>query len=59
MEYDLVITTNHIWIFWEGQEVHYETNKIGEHYYPNDHWFYDMHWSVPSYAPPGLYRAKF
>eukprot|EP00347_Sterkiella_histriomuscorum_P005582 403356059 len=59
MERDLVITSNHIWIFWEAQEVHYETNKLGEHYYPSDHWFYDMHWSVPSYAPSGLYRAKF
>jgi hypothetical protein len=58
MERELVITKNHIWIFWETEEVHYESNVINEHYYPSDHMYYDMHWSVPNYAPAGEYRAK-
>lgn len=58
IERDLVITNNHIWIFWENEEVHYEVNAINEHYYPSDTWYYDLKWSVPGYAPEGTYRAK-
>lgn len=38
--------------------MHFEKNVLNEHYYPSDHWYYDLHWSVPSYAPAGIYRAK-
>ena len=51
IEEDLIITNNHIWKLWEGEEVHYESNHLNEHYWPGDHWYYDMMWSVPSYAP--------
>lgn len=56
---DLVITNNHIWIFWEGKEVHYQSNAVNEHFYPGEHWFYRLKWRIPAYAPPGDYLARF
>jgi len=55
----LNITTNHIWIYWENDEVHYEYNRIDKIFFPNEHWYYDMHWFIPTYSPPGLFKGIF
>lgn len=56
---NIVITKNHIWVWWENEEVHYEANEVNEHYHPGEHWFYPIDGTVPSYSPAGIYKVKF
>lgn len=52
---DVMLTVNHIWILWESEEVHYESNELNARYYKGEIYDYDFVWAVPSYAPEGKY----
>ena len=41
---NVILSKNHIWIFWEKEEVHYESNDVDELYYAGDTMYYDLKW---------------
>jgi hypothetical protein len=53
IEREIIFTEMWIDVHWEGTQLTSYFIDIFEHYYPGDHWVYNIFWKIPFYAPNG------